>query len=113
MDFVEIGVLVAIWGMFGFNIFKEYKKTKKENRRQLFNVKEFEFWEESMRIMGILLFVSGLIIGISLVKHIGAYLLVAGWLLSGIILLGKRNNRGYIIMAVALLFGFIYYLIWF
>jgi hypothetical protein len=113
MDFVEITILVLIWGIFGFNIIKVYNKAKKEKRNQVFDYKNFEFWEESMRLIGILLFISGLIAGIALVKHIGAYLLASGWLLSGILLLKENKKRGALIMMVAVLFGVIYYLIWF
>lgn len=113
MDFVEIAILVLIWGIFGVNVVRVYKKGKKEKRNQIFDYKNFEFWEESMRLIGILLFISGLIADISLVKHIGAYLLAGGWLLSGILLLQENRKRGVLIMMVAVLFGVIYYLIWF
>nr|WP_309100442.1 hypothetical protein [Fredinandcohnia onubensis] len=113
MDFVEIAILVLIWGIFGVNVVKVYNKAKKEKRNRIFDYKNFEFWEESMRIIGILLFISGLIADIALVKHIGAYLLASGWLLSGILLMKENKNRGALITMVAVLFGVIYYLIWF
>ncbi len=113
MDFVEIAILVLIWGIFGFNVIKVYNKAKKEKRHPFFDIKNYQFWEESMRIIGILLFISGLIADIALVKHIGAYLLASGWFLSGILLLEENKKRGVLIMMVAVLFGALYYLIWF
>ncbi|MEH7235061.1 hypothetical protein [Bacillus sp. JJ1562] len=114
MDFVEVAVLVFIWGIFGFNLIKKYKKSKKDNRNRLLEqLKDFDFWVDGLRNIGILLFITGMIAGISVVKHIGAYLLVAGWLLGSIVLLEKNKKRGAAGIVVAILFGLVYYLIWF
>ncbi|MFS0862898.1 hypothetical protein [Fredinandcohnia sp. 179-A 10B2 NHS] len=114
MDIVEILVFAAIWGMFIFHVVKEYRKSKKDKRKNLRHLlKELDFWVEGLRLGGILLFFSGFISDVHILKHLGVGILCSGWFLSGVVTWGVSKKKSLIIMILAVGFGFVYYLLWF
>lgn len=93
---IPIIVVISIWVIPSILLTNAYLKMEKEVQQQFKN--EFKHPIVLLLVIGLLLSLSGIVLAIELIQHIGASMIFIGWFVSSII--GWRNGKRSLINCV-------------
>lgn len=105
MDIIDIIFLLILWGSVPVLYVIKYLKLNFNERVKA--KQEFKnpstYFVDGIKILGVLVFFSGIIMSVNLLKHTGAIIFIISWFSTGIELLNSSRKGGFLFISTAII----------